>query len=300
MTLGGDAMNIPNLDEDVQRAILLKAIMEALSKSSGMMQAEYHDDLDNDIKVAFTRYNARPEILRKGLSAYIPKVRDQLATHGKALPTDGLWKAVVDFALDGVSPEPTEERLPAALSSLDLWSKKHWRDRTLAEMGGSWWVFRPATKRGTDDREVTVSFLNIRPSHFYDRQPSEWMEFALFIPPKEDHDPHPKIEGICLPHADQLHFLGLLDRTPQYSLPATMVLHYVSGGQKTGVRHRVKTNGLVYVTNKEGKQVGAPITAFFIEGSQHWTGRRTRTWRVSVSSGQAGSRTSCRRRNMKR
>lgn len=268
------------MDRDVQRAILLKALMMALHKTAGIEQQAFTDDKKQHLKGAWFRFNASTDTLKLGTGDYAKTLQDLLAQHGDSLPDDPLWAQIVDFAVHDRVPDAPEAPIPDSLAPLRHWGRNTNRDHTLSELGGLWWVFRLSTKSNApDEREVTVSLLNIPPRRAYEDDEGEWINFSLFLHPPGEDDFHYRVDGICYPQHLHLHFIGLLDRTGS-ALPTAMSLHYDPGGRYP--QRRARSTGLLFVTNSHSQQVSAPVVAIHIPGSDHWDKEAYLTNRVEL------------------
>lgn len=256
------------LDPSVQRAILLKAIMEALQKTRGLTQADFYRGKPERLHGPWHRFNAASDTLKAGVDTYTTTVSAMLEEHADALPDDPLWNDIIAFALGRTSAlSAADTRVPLALDKLTMWRAPADREHTLSEMGGLWYLFRLSSRSDPKTPEVTVSVLNIRPQSYYAEKESAWTEFVLYLHPNRTRDPIIRVEGICYQYSVQLHFLGLLD-SQNSALPTAMVLHYNKGGRLPERRDR--TEGLLFVTNSHSQQVSAPVEAVWIPESDIW------------------------------
>lgn len=252
--------------------------MEAMSRSSvgasesAIRQSTFYAGVKEErFKEHWWRYNAPRDLLRDGMPEYVRRVGEVLEQNPQPLFEDPLWERILQFALyDNGDESPTT--LPGALSRLQNWrvngagragSERHDVTR---DMAGCWYVFRLTSKR-TEEREVTVSLLNILPEVYYEDFPSHSIEFSLTSRAEGD-DPLVKVNGVCRHHVDQLHFIGVLAK--RSAEPTAMALHYEDGDVRDG--HRKSSKGVLFTTNSKRKQIAAPVVAVFIEGSDKWRG----------------------------
>ena len=266
--LGGRRME---LGREVQRAILLKAVMEALQKANGVHQSTLIGDKPEELRRRFWAFNANRDALAEGLAPYAATVAQDTAAEIEALSADPLWKQIIDFAVHGNRRDVGSNQIPQPLAPLRQWTSFHERKPTLAEMGGCWWLFRlSSTKLNPDSPEVTVSLLNIRPEAYYESNGGAWMEYALFFHSDIEGDDGARVDGICYHDNLQLYFLGFLEDRSR-PLPTTMVLRYRMGGSRQ-ITHRVATKVLLFVTNSQSRQISAPVVAVYIPKSDEWFG----------------------------
>ncbi len=256
------------MDREVQRAILQKALMMALHETVGIEQATLSADKPEKLRGPWFRFNASADTLKRGADIYARTLQSLLAKHGDGLPDDALWTQIVEFAVNDRSPEALGTPIPDNLAPLRHWGQNTNRDHTLSELAGMWWVFRLSTKANApEEREVTVSLLNIPPNASYRGDDGEWINFSLFLHPPGEDDFHYRVDGVCYPQHLHLHFIGLLDRTGS-ALPTAMSLHYDPGGRYP--QRRTRSTGLLFVTNSHSQQVSAPVVALHVQGSDRW------------------------------
>jgi len=270
------------MDLQMQRAVLLKALMLVLHYEAEVdksaLEGEKAVSGKQPIKGSeWTRFNATPGKLVKGLPWFTRVVDKELKEHQSALPEGELWAQIRAFALGEPIPAPPdapqgEVALPRVLDELQHWEERH-RMHTLAEMGGCWFLFRLHSQADKSRPPVTVTVLSILPEAELRRRNTKWTEFTLFPPPDVVDEfgkqvvHEYRIKGICKPMGDHLHFLGLLDKVDA-NYPTALALQYPRGG--TNPERKTQADGLMYVTNSKSKQISAPVFARYIEGSGTW------------------------------
>lgn len=261
------------MDEEIQRAILLKALM-LIAGQQGIALQEFEKDKARELGRPFTQFNATRQTLREGVEPYANTVRQMLLCDSGRLqlPAGPLWEQIRAFALG----EPVEENLtlPRSLRDLQHWrpDKPSTRKNITSDMGGCWWIFR-LTSKGGSDRQVTASLLNIRPEFYYETSPSKCIEFTLAWQGGNGESfvdqPPLTVHGICHHHNNQLHFLGILDKLSA-PLPTAMVLHYEDGSTRR--THRRNSEGVLFTTSSHRVQISCPVVAVYIDGSADWRG----------------------------
>jgi hypothetical protein len=262
------------METSVQRAILLKALMEALQKTTGVKQADFRNGKPDDLQGHFTRFDANPHTLSKGLPHYLEQVRGLLDAHPGTLPVDPIWEMVRDYVYGDAASVQRAAPIPPALSGFARWNQSHRRSHYLQELGGCWFIFRLSSKTDIEDPEIAVALLNLRTLGWYQDRHNPWTEFTLFVHQEGAGDPTGRIDGICMQYHTNMHFVGLLDRE-ESPLPTALALHYEPGGSRS-LKRREATEGLIFGANSHGRQVSAPIVALHISESDCWdTGEYT-------------------------
>jgi hypothetical protein len=272
------------IDITLQRALLLKALMEALQKGAGVARSKIEEEQPDELRNQWTRANATPQTLARGLDGYAETVGRMLDEQVGLLPDTDLWRRIRAFALSGTDAAPPPsgpvvEPMPAALAELRHWVEGDARPHTLAEVAGCWYLFRLSSQTDPDKPEVTVSVLNIRPEAILRENGAKWTEFALFLHPERKGENSYRVNGICTPSGDHLHFLGLLDKRSSY-YPSAMSFRYSPGGRLPVRQHNI--DGLMFVTNSHGHQISAPVFARYAPHSDGWLREDYQTNRATM------------------
>jgi hypothetical protein len=256
------------MDSRAQRAILLKALMEALNKTRSVQQADFRNEDDKRVGGHFSRFNATEASLSQGLDPYLKMVKARFDGDPTALPSDPIWALVRDYVYGEAGDGHGAAPVPPALFGIEGWNQAQRRGLYLREMGGCWFIFRLSTDATLDDPEVAVALLSIRTQGWYTGDNNPWTEFILIVHQEGDGNPRGRIEGVCMQYHTHLHFVGLLDRETS-PIPTAMALRYEPGGSKNYMR-REATDGLIFGANSHGRQISAPIDAIFVKGSDSW------------------------------
>lgn len=268
------------METRVQRAILLKALMEALNKTKGMEQAVFQQGKAENLRGHFTRFNANAHTLNVGLDSYLETVRAKIDGVGDALPSDPIWQLVKSYVYGDAADSQKAMPVPGPLNQLAGWNQLRQRPHHIKEMGGCWYLCRLSTGCDLDDPEFAVSLLNIKTADYYQGRADPWTEFALFLHQETADDPTTRIDGICFQYHTNLHLIGLLDKDNS-PVPTAIALRYEPGSVRSPKR-RLACEGVLFGVNSHGRQISAPLVAAFVPGSDEWPAAEYRDRRAAL------------------